>query len=70
MMLNTHRYSKGDQERVLSVLKTKFNINGTLNKDRNKYRILISANSTREVLIPMIKGHIHKCFMYKLREES
>lgn len=68
MMLNTHRYEKGDQERVLSVLKAKYDIDGTLNKDRDKYRILISAKSTREVLIPMVKGHIHDCFRYKIRE--
>lgn len=68
MVLNTHRYSKRDQERVLSVLKSKYEIDGTINRDRNKYRILISANSTREILIPMVKGHIHDDFKYKIRE--
>ena len=66
LVINTHRYSKEDQERVLSVLKEKYNIDGTLNKDREKYRIIISAKSTREELIPMVKENIHESLKYKI----
>lgn len=66
IIINTHRYMKEDQERVLLILKGKYGIEGNVNLDRGKYRILISAKSTREILIPRIKGYIIKCFRYKL----
>ena len=65
-VLNTHRYGKGDQERVLEVLKSKYEIEGTINRDRDKYRILISARSTREIVIPMVREYILDCFKYKI----
>ena len=64
MMLNTQRYKEEDQLRVLKVLRDKWNIEGSLNKDRDKKRILISAKSTREILIGIVEKEIHESMKY------
>ena len=68
IVLNTHKYGKDDQERVLKAFSSRYGIEGAINKDRSNYRILISAKSTREILIPLVSGYILDCFKYKIRE--
>ena len=39
LILNTHIYNILGKQRILIALKSKYNIEGTINKDRDKYRI-------------------------------
>ena len=62
--LNTQDFNKSQQERLIMALKEQHDINSTLNKDKDYYRIRIAVNSVRR-LEDIIKPYLLPKFLYK-----
>ena len=63
--LNTQQFSIYDQERLLEMLASQFNLIGRLNKDKKYFRIRITTESTVRFK-EIIKPYVLKLFNYKL----
>ncbi len=63
--LNTQQFSREDQKKLTKMLKEQYNIIGTLNKDKQYYRIRI-ANESSGILKEVISRHIIPSMLYKL----
>lgn len=66
--LNTQQFGRADQERLQLMLFDTFNLNSSLNKDKDYYRIRISTEST-QLLKLVIEDYILRCFRYKLDDD-
>ena len=64
-ILNSQNFSLKEQERLADALGRKFKFEVNIHKDREKYRLYITANS-RDSLTNLIKPFILPCFEYKL----
>lgn len=56
-------FTKKEGELLIYVLKLKFNINSTLNKNNDKYKLYIKNN---DKLINIVKPYFHPSMYYKL----
>ena len=65
MICNTQSFSIIDQKRLIGVLKSKYNLSASLQKDRENYRIFIKHSST-ERLIDLIAFYIIPSMQYKI----
>lgn len=63
--LNTQQFPTDDQELLLQLLRVQFGIDGTLNKDKEYYRIRVSKTGT-EILKSLVDSFVLPCFRYKL----
>lgn len=68
-ILNTHSFSKSDIERLIQVLKDKFNLNSSIRTQKDGLQIYISAKSAG-VLNNLLKDKILPYFYYKLPLKS
>ena len=64
-ILNTQSFTRPDIERVLTVLRDKFNLNVSIRTQKDGLQIYISAKSA-EVLNKLLKDKILPFFQYKL----
>lgn len=64
-LLNTQNFTLKEQERLADALGRKFNFEINLHKDRNNYRLYITAKS-RDSFTNIISPFILPCFKYKL----
>ena len=63
--LNTQQFTLDGQQKLLNLLKNKFNLIGSLNKDKKYFRIRINTESTKHFK-EIVKPYIIKLFNYKL----
>lgn len=68
-ILNTHSFSRLDIERLIKVLKDKFNLNSSIRTQKDGLQIYISAKSA-EILNELLKDKILPSFYYKLPLKS
>lgn len=64
-ILNTQSFSKADNLFLIQILKNKFDLDCSLHKDRDKYKIYIKKNSLpkfKELVAP----YFHDSMRYKL----
>lgn len=64
-ILNTHAYTIHEIELLQMALLTNWNIETSLHKDRNHYRIYIGSKHKQQ-FIDIIKPYIHKSMYYKI----
>ena len=62
--LNTQKFTKEEQKRLIKLLKNQFGIISTLNKDKIYYRLRIAVDSVGR-LKKLIKPDLLSCFLYK-----
>lgn len=65
LYLNTQQFGRSDQHHLLRLLKQQWGIDGSLNRDKEYFRIRISVGST-PTLIQAIRPHLLEEFSYKL----
>lgn len=65
MRINTQSFTKQENEFLISILKAKLGINATLNQDKDKYRLRVSAESMSNVR-QLISPHLIPSMRYKL----
>ena len=63
--LHTQGFDLSDNELLRDVLKEKFGIIVNIHKDRNYYRLYITAHSV-SLFVSLVKPYILPCFEYKL----
>lgn len=68
-ILNTQSFSKQDIERLIEVLRGKFNLNSNIRTQKDGLQIYISGKSA-EILNNLLKGKILPSFYYKLPLKS
>lgn len=64
--INSQGFEKHESEMLCDILKQKFNITASIQKDKNSWRIYIwreSAKAFRELVQP----YIHSCFEYRIK---
>lgn len=64
LYLNTQQFERGDQERLLSMLREQHGIAGTLNRDKSYYRIRIAVASVPRFQ-ELVRSHLLPQFEYK-----
>lgn len=64
--LNTQQFSIEEQLLLQRLLKRSFNIDSTLNRDKQYWRLRIRTESTKK-LVRIVSPFIVPCFQYKLR---
>lgn len=67
--LNTHCFTYDDQMAIILVLKEKFNIICTIQKDHGKFRINITTLSI-DLFKDLIRPYMIDCFFYKINEKN
>ncbi len=65
LRLNTQSFSSEEAEKLVSLLRAKFGIVMTINKDKNRPRLRCSAASMRR-LVELVKPHTLPDMLYKL----
>jgi hypothetical protein len=65
LRINTQCFSLTDQEKIIRILKSKFGIFTTLNRDKDRYRIRIRKNSMPK-LRSIVKEYIIPSMFYKI----
>lgn len=65
LTLNTHSFSRSDQDRVRECLREKFGVHSTVVKDRHQWKIAIGVYDF-ENFISIIKPHIIPAMSYKI----
>lgn len=65
LYFNTQQFSQNDQEKLLHKLKTQMKLLGSLNRDKQYYRIRLFQDSARK-LKELIKPIVPNCMTYKL----
>lgn len=68
-ILNTQSFSLKEQEVLADALGRKFKFEVNIHKDRNNYRLYISAKS-KDSFTEIIKPYVLPCFFYKLFENK
>lgn len=63
--LNTQQYSKNEQVQLINLIKSQFNIDSTLNKDKEYFRIRVRTRSIKR-FIELVEKLILPEFKYKL----
>lgn len=63
--LHTQGFDLSDNQLLQDVLKEKFNIIANVHKDRNYYRLYITAESV-SLFVSLVQPYILPCFEYKL----
>jgi len=64
-VLNVQGFSYANQELLIKTLKTKFNLNCSLHKDKNSYKLCI-LSSSKSSFFNIIKPYILESFFYKM----
>ena len=62
--LNTQKFNIGEQRKLASLLKKQFEINSSLNKDKEYYRLMIAVDSVGRFL-EIIRPYLLPMFCYK-----
>ena len=65
LYLNTQQFSISDQAKLLGILKCQFNLTGSLNRDKQYFRVRFNLESSRR-LEKIIRPYILPGFFYKL----
>ena len=65
LRINTQSFSQEENGTIISILKAKLGINATLNRDKNRFRLRISANSMSSVR-QLVAPYILPSMRYKL----
>jgi len=65
-IINTQGYTKREVERLIAVLKSKFDIQCKLRRQKEGYQIMILAESV-DKFIRIIKPHLHSSMYYKIK---
>jgi LAGLIDADG DNA endonuclease family len=65
IILCTDSFSLKEIILLMNILKIKFDLNCTIHKDNNKYRIFFNKHSLNK-LIPHIKPYFDDTFLYKI----
>jgi hypothetical protein len=63
--LNTQSFTKEENMFLIKILKDRFNLDCTIQKDRKNYRIYIKANSMPH-FIKLVKPYFHSTMLYKI----
>lgn len=62
---STQGFTKPDCQRLCDALKSNFDINSNVHKDKTFWRIYVNADSSQK-LIDLISPYLRDCFLYKL----
>jgi hypothetical protein len=63
--INTQGFMKHESELLCDILRTKFNVIASVNKDKNSWRIYIWREST-ETFKTLVEPYVINCFSYRL----
>ena len=65
LRINTQSFSKFENEEMASIIKAKLGINVTLNRDKDRFRLRVSAESM-SIIRQLVQPHIITSMQYKL----
>ena len=65
IILNTHNFSDSEHKELVEILRERFDLNTSINKDRDKFRLRLSRENAQKLLV-IVSPFIPDCMKYKI----